>query len=234
MVHRMSYCPLCMGTGLDIDNNVCSCQVNVKSYYDAVSCLTIPDQYRGVAFNPILVPKDVHESYTKYLQEVHDNVTNMKWRYKNVLIASPIGHSKSILAYSCIEALFRNGVTTFPVYDVLEIKRIWTDLDLCRKPLYDVSNPEDLLDTPILFVKIPRSYSWEVFDTIAMILDRRVRRGHSTIFLYDGTYNQLAYHDKQNVLTGLVGNGSYNTLEVKSWDYLQETQQKFELDNSLG
>lgn len=216
MVH-MTYCPDCMGTGVDIDNNVCHCRFNAKSFYDTVSCLDIPEQYRGIAFNKSLLPKDLPESYANYLQEVYDTIFTGKWKQKNVVIASPIGHGKTILAYSCIEVLFRNGIPTFPVYDVLEVKRILTDMDLCRKQLYEVENPEMLITVPILFVKIPRVSTWEVYDIISLILDRRVRRGNSTIFLYDGSWQQLVYNDKNGILTGLVGDGSYNTLESKSW-----------------
>lgn len=213
----MSYCPDCMNTGLDINNNVCHCKFNAKSFYDSVSCLDVPEQYRGIAFSKSLVPKDVHESYANYLESIYDTVLSGRWKQHNVIIASPIGHSKTILAYSCLEVLFRNGIPTFPVYDVLELKRILTDMDLCRKQIYEISNPELTITVPLLFVKIPRLSNWEIFDTIALILDRRVRRGNSTIFLFDGTWNQLIQNDRNNILTGLIGDGSYNTLESKSW-----------------
>lgn len=231
----MSYCTKCGNTGININGDVCECQVNVKSFYDSISCLDIPEQYRGIMFNKILVPKDIDESYANFLQTVHDKITGGKWRQHNLLLASPIGHSKTILAYSCIESLFRHSQATFPVFDVLEIKRILTDMDLCRKQLYEVENPESVITAPLLFIKIPRMLSWEVYDTISVILDRRVRRGNSTIFIFDGTWQQLVYSDKNNILSGLVGDGSYNTLEVKSW-YVNETLDKptIELPDNLG
>lgn len=213
----LSYCVKCGNTGIDINGNVCTCRVNVKSFYDAVSCLDIPEQYRGISFSSNLVPKDLPDAYAKYLQDLHDAISAGKWNTHNVVLASPIGHSKTILAYSCIEVLFRNGVPTFPVYDILEIKRMLTDMDMCRKQLYEVKNPEQIVTVPILFAKIPRISSWEIYDTIAMILDRRVRRGNSTIFLYDGSWQQLIYNDKNNILAGIVGDGNYSTIEVKSW-----------------
>lgn len=232
----MSYCVKCGNTGIDINGNVCSCRVNVKSFYDTVSCLDIPEQYRGIAFNKMLVPKDLHESYAEYLQSVYDAILTDKWHQHNVVISSPIGHSKTILAYSCIEVLFRNGVPTFPVYDVLEIKRILTDMDLCRKPLYDVDNPEMILTVPILFAKIPRVMSWEVFDTIAMLLDRRVRRGNSTIFIYDGSWQQLIHNDRNDIMVGLLGDGNYSTLESKSWHAAREDlgSKDIQLPDNLG
>ena len=231
----VSYCTKCGNTGIDIDGNVCTCRVNVKSFYDTVSCLDIPEQYRGIAFAKTLVPKDLHESYENYLQSIYDTITTGKWNQHNVVLASPIGHSKTILAYSCIEVLFRNGVPTFPVYDVLELKRILMDMDLCRKPIYEVKNPEMIITVPLLFVKVPRVTSWEVYDTMALILDRRVRRGNSTIFMYDGSWKQLIYNDKQHVLSGLIGDGNYNTLDVKTWSVPTESDDEgIKLPDNVG
>ena len=216
-----SYCVKCGNKYIDIDGNPCTCRPNVQSFYDTVSCLDIPEQYRGLTFSQALVPSDVHESYGAYLQGIYNEVIAGKWTNHNLLLASPVGHSKTILAYSCIEALFRSGIPTFPVYDVLELKRILMDMDLGRKQLYDVENPEDIILVPTLFAKIPRALSWEVFDTIVLLMDRRVRRGNSTIFLFDGSWNELANADKRDILAGLIGDGTYNTIESKSWGITQ-------------
>lgn len=230
----MSYCIKCGNTGIDIDGNVCSCRFNAQSFYDTVSCLDIPEQYRGIRFNQSLVSTDMPEGYAKMLQEIHNKITTGKWGFKNVVLASPIGHSKTILAYSCLEVLFRNGEVTFPVFDVLELKRILTDMDLCRKQVYEVEEPERVITSSLLFVKIPRVTSWEVYDTIALLLDRRVRRGNSTIFIYDGSWSELIYNDKHNVLTNLMGDGYYNTLEVQSWNAISQPTKELKVQDNLG
>lgn len=230
------YCPKCGNTGVDIDGNPCECKFNVQSFYETVSCLDIPEQYRGVLFSTVLVRKDIDASYASYLQSIYDSITAMRWKFHNLCLCSPIGHSKTILAYSCIENLFRHGIATFPVFDVIEIKRILLDMDLCRKQLYEVEKPEMLIKAPILFVKIPRIPTWEVYDTISVILDRRVRRGNSTIFLYDGYWEQLIKYDKQNVLIGLLGDGTYNTLEPKTW-YVNKPETgdpEIQLEDNIG
>lgn len=230
----MSYCPNCGNTGIDIDGNPCECRFNVKSFYDTVSCLTIPPQYRGIRFNKLLVPKDVHESYANALQGIYDAVVSCKLNNRNIVIASPINHSKTVLAYSCIEAMFRSGIPTFPVYDLLEIKRIILDMDLGRDQFYDVENPELLYSVPVLFVKIPRVIDWAVFDTFATILDRRVRRGNSTIFLYDGVWNFLVNSDKSGTLTGLMGDGTYNTVEVIAYSSITTAPTEPMIKDNIG
>lgn len=230
----MSYCPKCMNSGIDIDGNVCSCRFNAESFYDSVSCLDVPEQYRGIRFNSSLVPSDMPEAYARFLQDIHDKILAGKWAYRNVLIASPIGHSKTILAYSCLESMFRQGMITFPVYDVLEIKRMLLDMDFCRKSPYEEENPERIITSNILFVKIPRITSWEVYDTISLLLDRRVRRGNSTLFLYDGSWQELIHNDKHEVLINLMGDGYYNTLDVKSWSANVVAKKVFQLEENLG
>lgn len=232
----MAYCTLCGNTGIDIKGNVCSCRANVKSIFDSVSCLDIPEQYRGIKFAKALVPKDLDESYSEYLQGIYDKILTGKWNQHNVVIASPIGHSKTILAYSCLENMFRNGIPTFPVFDVLELKRIMLDMDMCRTQAYSVDNPEEFLTVPILFVRIPRVSSWEMYDTISVIVDRRVRRGNSTIFLYSGYWSQLVRNDRAHILQGMVGDGSFSTIEVKSWgaDAVPTERTMFELPENLG
>lgn len=211
------YCPDCNNTGIDIHDNPCHCRVNVESFYDSVSCMDIPEQYRGVQFNTALVPTDMPASYAEYLKSIYLDIVGGKWKQRNVVIASPVGHSKTIMAYSAIEAQFRVGLPVFPIFDLLEIKRILFDMDMNRKQIYDVEDPENVLLVPILFVKIPVVSSKEVYEAFAMLLDRRVRRGNSTIFLYNGTWKQFTFADNFNVVKSLAGDGSYNTVEVKTF-----------------
>lgn len=231
----MTWCPKCSNTGIDIDGNPCSCRFNAESFYETVSCMDIPQQYQGVMFSAALVPKDVDPSYSIFLQKLFDQVVTGKVFQQNMCICSPVAHSKNVWAYSCIEMLFRKGIPTFPVYDVLEIKRILLDTDLNRKQLYDVANPENVTLAPILFVKVPRVITWEVYDTMVLILDRRTRRGNSTVFLYDGHWGQLIALDKNGVVKDLMGDGNFNTIAVRSWSLLEEQKtENIPVDDSLG
>lgn len=229
------YCPKCGNSGLDINNNPCDCEWRAESFYETVSCMDIPEQYRGILFDRFLLPKDVPDTYGEYMQKLHDSILDRKVRAHNYCICSPVAHGKTIMAYSCIEQLFRIGVPTFPIFDVLEIKRILMDIDFCRQPFHEVTNPENLYKSPYLFVKIPRVVTWEVLDTMVLILDRRVRRNNSTIFLFEGTWDQLMLRDKNSVFTALRGDGTYNTVEVSSW-YVSAptTMPDVQLEENLG
>ncbi|MCM1215089.1 MAG: hypothetical protein NC548_11280 [Lachnospiraceae bacterium] len=232
---KEDYCIKCGNSGQDVDGNPCTCKYRVINFYEEVSCIDIPEQYRGITFNKALLPLDMPESYGDYLTDLHDSIIRMRWRHRNVCLCSPVAHGKSVMAYSCIEQLFRKGIPTFPVFDVLEIKRILIDTDLCRKLLYEVNNPEYLTTAPYVFIKIPRVPTWEIYDTAASILDRRVRRDNVTIFLYDGSWEQLIHGDRFNVLAGLQGDGTYNTLDIKSWhSNVSTTDHVIQLDDNIG
>ncbi len=211
------YCTDCGNTGILLDGTPCSCKFNMKSFYDSVSCMEIPEQYRGVHFNSAILPHDIHESYGNYLSALHKDITSLKLQHKNICICSPVAHGKKVFAYSCIEDLFRHGIPVYPVYDVLELKHITLDMDLGRKLSYDAKDPEKIYTVPYLFVEVPRMSNWEVYDSIAMLMSRRVRNGMCTIFLYAGTWNHLVQFDKQETLIGLAGDGRFNTIEVKTW-----------------
>lgn len=215
---KITYCADCGNTGVALDGSMCHCRVNVKSFYDKVDCLEIPEQYRNVPFNEQLVPKDMPEAYKAWLTKVHEEICSLRYKYQNVVLCSPINHSKTIWAYSIMERLFRAGIETFPMFDVLEIKRIITDMDLCRKQLYDVDKPENLFKVPYLFCKIPRIPTWEVYDTVGILIDRRTRRDHSTVFLFDGDWFTLQNYDKQGLIKSLIGKGTYNSVLVQNFN----------------
>lgn len=229
------YCPKCGNTGIQIDGSPCDCKFRAETVYESVSCLDIPDQYRGVIFNKFLLPKDVHESYGEYMTSLHDEIGQCRLHGKSICICSPISHGKTVFAYSCIEQLFRHGIPTFPLFDALEIKRIMLDVDMCRKPMYEVEHPEYMATAPYLFIKVPRVTTWEVYDTLATVIDRRVRRSNSTILLYDGSWESLIKRDSFSILSGMQGDGTYNTLEVKNWyTSAEKTEPVVQQEENIG
>lgn len=214
-----SYCPVCGNTGIDpTTGQVCNCKWNSDTFFSTVSCLSIPVQYQGLVFNKILTPNDLGEEYRDYLENLYGDITMLRMQYHNILLCSPHQHSKTILAYSCIERLFRESLPVFPVCDIMELRNIINAIDLGKKPAYSYAeDPENIIEASYLFAKIPLWPTWECFDTINTLIGRRIRRGHSTIFLYSGTWSQLSYADKYEAITSLRGNGSYSTLEIKSF-----------------
>lgn len=217
------YCAKCGNTGvIPLTNEQCDCRLNKEFLFDSIACLDVPEQYQGLTFNEELVDSDMGGAYKAFLSKTHSDLTSMKLKYHNLLICSPPSTSKTIWTYSIMQTLFRKGIDTFPLYDIYEIKRILLDMDFGRKGVYEVENPESIITVPYLFTRIPILVESDAYEVIAMLLDRRVRRGTSTIFLHNGSWESLTRKDSFGIMSSLVGDGSYCTLENKTWRKLKE------------
>lgn len=212
-------CYKCGGTGrIPSTGEICDCKFNADSFFSTISCVDIPEQYQGINFNKSLIPKDLGDKYANDLMEMYNNIVLMRMQFHNVLLCSPHQHSKTVMAYCCIERLFQSGIPVYPVCDIMELRNILNAVDIGKEPTYKVGNVENIVESPYLFVKLPMYPTWECFDSINTLLSRRVRRGKSTIFLYSGTWGNLTYGDRSGMLQQVRGDGSYSTIEVRNYE----------------
>ena len=207
----MAYCPICGDLGVLLDGSPCKCKDSIDNLFEDTVCLEIPEQYQGIIFNKDLVPADCGGAYQEFMQRTYNDILALSMCHKNLCICSPSGHSKTILAYSATQGLFRKRVKTAPILDVLEARALLQVIDAGKE-----SNTS-LLDAPFAFIKIPLETDFQLFATIAMLLDRRVRRGNSTIFLYNGTWEQMTYCDNRGIMNSLLGDGAFCTIENRTW-----------------
>ncbi|MDR1523179.1 MAG: hypothetical protein LBS29_04445 [Endomicrobium sp.] len=204
----MSYCDLCGDTGLLLDGSVCECRSGIDSVYDSVDYVDIPEQYRDLMFNKALVTQAYGDIYVNYLNKLYEDISSTRFKFKNVIVCSKPGSSKTILAYSCISNLFRKKIKVCKLYDVLEISS-----------LLSVANMEYrlIVSVPYLFVRVPMSSEDTMFANMAVLVDKRVRNGASTIFLYNGVWNSLAAKDTYKQFCNLQGDGSFCSVKVDSF-----------------
>ena len=207
----MAYCPKCGNTGVKLDGSPCDCLLPNDTIYSDLVGLEMPEQYQGVRFARALVPTDCGSYYGKVLEDLHSSITTMQLANQNIIICSPPMHSKTIWAYSCIQNLFRQRAMTVPLFDVMEIRRKMYDYDMGR------SGDTDFYEVKYLFVKVPAEVTYQVRATMATLIDRRVRKGNCTIFLYNGTWASLTYNDEGDIIKGLQGDGSYSSLLVHNF-----------------
>lgn len=226
---KKPYCELCGNTGEIFETGErCSCSVGSLSEFDNDSiCLSIPEQYRAVPFNSAFLPYSLGDYYAKFMDTLHKDIVSQKMRNKNIFLGAPAKSGKTILAYSALQSLFRRNVQVFPLFDVLELRRIMNDIDMGRK-LPDLEDqevvPSSLYTTPYLFVRIPTELGYSVFDTINLLLNRRLRRDGCTILLCDFGWNYVTEADKRGTFSNLLGDGSFGTLENKSFYRKEETK----------
>lgn len=194
-----------------LDGSPCDCRLPTDTIYADLVGIDIPDQYQAVRFARALVPIDCGTYYGKALEDLHQQITTLQLTNQNLCICSPPMHSKTVWSYSCIQNLFRQRVQVTPLFDVLELRRAMYDYDMGR------SGSADFYDVKYLFLKIPAEVTYPVRATVATIIDRRVRRGNSTIFTYNGTWSSLTFGDEQGILKGLQGDGSFSSIKVYSF-----------------
>ena len=220
-----SYCPKCGNTGELFDTGSrCDCPIGIGDY-DSVNsqCLMLPEQYRGNSFNPDLLPTDLGDYYPKYMEELYQGVSSMSLRNVNIFLSSPTKHGKTFLAYSCMEKLYRKGVGVFPLFDILELKRLMQENDYGKKSKeleeLGIELPQ-LYTVPYLFVKLTTDFSFASFDALKLLLDRRLRRsGGVTIILSDMGWSYVAAADSRKVFSTLIGDGSFGTITNKTFYY---------------
>lgn len=205
------YCPKCGNTGRTLDGSICDCQLSTDTFYTDLQGIDIPEQYQGALFNKALVPTDCVSGYGEILDKLHREITTLQLQHQNICICSPPAHSKTIWAYSCIQNLFRQRFPVVPIYDVMELRKMMIDYDTGR------IKESDILSVRYLFVRIQAEVTYQVRAAISVIIDRRVRRGNSTIFLYNGTWGNLIYGDENGLLKGMQGDGSFSSIRVYNY-----------------
>ena len=217
----MNVCTKCGNSGYLVNGELCDCGITSKPVEDGKECITIPRQYRNIRFDKSLIP-DVTGSghYKNFLYKLYEDITSYKFEERNMLIGSPVKSSKTVFAYCCIQFLFKRDIPTFPLMDILEIKSIMYDIDNGKKSVIleglDAVQM-NVYSAPYLFVRITSQLDYSVFDAIATLLDRRTRRGNSTIFLFNGSWSNLAKADIAQKFVPYLGDGSFGTVEDKSF-----------------
>lgn len=194
------------------DGTLCSCRRPDDVIFNDIRGVAVPEQYLGLRFNPAVVPIDLNPSYARTLERLHTQITTQQLQSHNVCICSPACHSKTVWAYSCIQNLFRQRVPVMPIIDVLEFRRLMNEF----------SDGDDWYEVPYLFLRIPTEVTQQIRATVVTILERRVRRGNSTIFLYGGSWGMLTYGDNFGTIKDLQGDGTFCSLEVFSYKRAKE------------
>lgn len=204
-------CIKCGGTGILANGEMCDCGVATEFFLPV--CMDIPAQYQNLQFDARLVPQDMPCDYGRYISELmRECCGNMMQLCRNILICSPPNTGKTVFAYTVLSFLYRKGVEVFSLRDILEVREV------LMNPYRGKQDEVGLLTrTPIAFIKIPLDLPPKLAATMSTVVERRVRHGNSTIFLYGGSKEDIFAQDTFGNLQALLGDGSYNTILVKSW-----------------
>lgn len=203
-------CLICGGTGTDANGKPCpECSKNLIIDIPVVG--NVPTQYQGVAFDKSFLPLKEQNDFGKYMEELLQSIiSDIAFFQKNILICSRPNSGKTVWSYHLYSVLSANGYDIPPVKDLVEVKEIltsYTDKELARL----------FISARCAIIRIPRDVQFYHFATMASIIEKRVRSGGFTIFTYAGRFYDLKLADRDKQLNSLIGNGSYQTIEVKDF-----------------
>lgn len=204
-------CLKCGNTGVMANGLPCDCGIHDRLLLPRT--LDIPYQYQSIRFDKTFLKPELQLSYGTFMEQLINEVTqNIKMFNKNILICAPPNSGKTVFAYTLYGMLYAKGVSTPKFMDISEARSI-----LMEQYTKEKDTLMHLTTAPIVVLKIPMDVPNKFPEIISSIIDRRVRNGTSTIFLFNGTLNDLIAQDKFNKFKSLVGDGSYNSLMAKSW-----------------
>ena len=206
------HCMICGGSGFKTGMRV-PCPVCSKEQKLIVPVFNeVPVQYQGVRFSKDFLPDGYAEEYGVFMEELLENiVNNFSMFQRNILICARPNCGKSVWCYSLYSEIKSKGYDAVPLKDIFEVKDLLNgkgDLDEARA----------LSTSRIVTIKLPRTLEAWVFDYMSMLVNRRVRSNGSTIFFYDGLYEDVENQDVFGKMKYIKGNGSFNTIEVKSFN----------------
>lgn len=203
-------CLKCADTGYDVFGQKCeSC--DYWHVHKIPILLNIPSQYQGVQFDRSFLPKYLQDGYGSYVESLIPTVVGNINAIRNILICAPPNSGKTIMCYDIMARLFEKGVEIPLLYDLLEVRELFNSFSSDKNLL------EQICNSRLVFIKIPYDVPARFGETISTIIDRRVRHNGGTIFIYNGSVEDLKNLDKYDRFTALIGDGSFNTIEVKSW-----------------
>ncbi len=203
-------CIICGGTlktALGEPCPVC-CKDNVPTVpivYD------VPAQYQGVRFDKNFLPEREQKTYGAFMEELLTTIVNdIAFYQKNILICSRPNSGKTVWSYSLYAIVTSKGYEMPPLRDVVEVRNILNSYS-------ELSQAQMFSTARCAIIRIPRDVQFWMFDTMSYIIERRVRSGGFTLFMFAGTEDELKQVDKYDKLKYLKGTGAYNTVEVKSF-----------------
>lgn len=207
-------CLKCGGTGITIDGEPCDC--GAGGVIELPEILEMPEQYQQSLFDRSFLPNWLHPSYGLVLQEVISTVKTTLDYKKNLLICAPPNSGKTTFAFTIFRYLYTAGIPMPNLYDLNEVRKMFADS-------YNKSEEYELfIGAKLAVVKIPMDVPAKFVETIMSIIDIRSRHSGHTIFLFDGSKNDLMNQDKYEKLQYIDGDGNYHTVKIHSYGKKQE------------
>lgn len=228
VVSKSGYCYICGGKGF-VDKVCPSCghemrkkvidfsQVDTEEFVKDVKKLNIPSQYDGVTWDGEVLRHYKTEdqnntSFDKYisqLDKIHSVFVSGSLPQKSAIIISPVGYSKRVFAYSCMQRALLQGWTVAPVLDTMDLKRLFVlSADKPGYKLFGNVDYDEYITSDVCFVEVTRlPQHMYAAPIIQEILDRRGRLGKSTFILSTYSLEEMSKYDSSGSFSAIKNQG---------------------------
>lgn len=207
------FCEKCANSGQRANGEPCDCGAQGVELI-VPPHISIPLQYQTVKYNKIFVRQELQGTLGVFMENLLKEITQNLHAYcKNYVICAPANSGKTVWTYNLYSILYSKGEDVPELMDLMQV----------RDTVVNYYNEDTALlnrinNSKIMVVRIPMDLPNKFVETMSTIVDRRVRNNCSTIFLYNGTRNDLYAQDRFEKLRFLEGDGSYNTVCIKSFE----------------
>lgn len=208
----MNTCIKCGGTHKMLNGQRCDCMI--ANSFELPVVLDVPIQYQGVKFNKAALPRDMQEDYGPYMMKLYEELLDSRGIGRNILVCAPPNSGKTVFAYTIYAEMVNQGASVAKLLDLMEVRELLMSYyhDVDREQLALLSSAD------VAFIKIPQDLPIKFAEIISTVIERRVRSGGSTIFLFSGSKKDLEAQDRFGKFRALEGDGSYNSLKIYSWE----------------
>ena len=209
----MGYCIKCGNTGLLADGKPCDCGAQSVRLV-LPPHMKLPLQYQNIKYNKEFIRPEFKDTLGAFMERLLKEITtDLHSYFRNYIICSPANTGKTVWAYNLYSLLYSQGENMPELLDLMQVREVLVNYYNKDDELRDkISNAR------IMVVRIPMDLPNKFVETISTIVDRRVRNSCSTIFIYNGSRADLYAQDNFGKLKYLEGDGSFNTLCIKSFE----------------
>ena len=195
----MEVCPICGGTGITPDYEICSCQrVNSEEVNDTNLGFEIPECYK-LKFDGLLMSEPYNKKYGEEMNNIYREYCSQP--SLNYFIHFPPNTGKTVFMYSLL-ANASNSLTRFKPSSLKELE----------PELKSGNDISDIVSSDILIIYLEDVFPIYTQQVISTVLSERIRRNKKTLILSNTSWEVLT--KRFPGLNSYKGDGNFKTFKV--------------------
>lgn len=195
----MDVCPICGGTGVTPDYEICSCQrVNTEEVNETSIGFEIPECYK-LKFDGLLMSEPYNKKYGEVMNNIYREYCSRP--RLNYFINFPPNTGKTVFMYS----LLLNASSELTRFRPTNLKELEYEL----KSGSDVS---DIVSSDILIIYLEDVFPVYMQQVLSTVLSERIRRDKKTLILSNTSWTNLT--KRFPGMNTYNGDGNFKTFKI--------------------